>query len=416
MITNTVYGARRPQAQSVATRPQMTYQAAGAQTATEAPRMTHQATGSQPLTMANPTSMSAQAPQQRAGVTGSNTGSANANVTRPPSYATPGGAHYGVQNRGGVAGGSMGGAPQFDQFSQYQDAAYENRMRTLNPQMDDARARFDQQMVGRGIAPGSEAYNRQYANLEAALNDAQNSAHFGAMQFGLGAQNQAFQQQNAMDQLANALSIAQMGNQTQMGISNNNLALQRDRLQQQADQFGQTFGEGQRQFDSNDAYRNNQLDFGQMMALENLGYRDARDAVGDARYNDQLFLAMMGLAPGMGGPGIDVGGAFNIGQNSANARYGAQQQNYQNNMAGLSNLASMGAYFLSDRRLKEEIEHVDTIDGYNVYEFKYKGKPGRYRGVMAQEIMAKVPDAVSMGSDGFYRVDYSKLPVDMEAA
>ena len=38
---------------------------------------------------------------------------------------------------------------------------------------------------------------------------------------------------------------------------------------------------------------------------------------------------------------------------------------------------------------------------------------GTYIGVMAQDVLKVEPSAVSVGTDGFYRVDYHKLGIDM---
>ena len=74
---------------------------------------------------------------------------------------------------------------------------------------------------------------------------------------------------------------------------------------------------------------------------------------------------------------------------------------------------SIGSFFssgfsFSDARLKEDIRFVGKSPaGINVYSFKYKQLPGRYIGVMAQE----VPWARHMTDTGFYAVDYSKVDV-----
>lgn len=68
----------------------------------------------------------------------------------------------------------------------------------------------------------------------------------------------------------------------------------------------------------------------------------------------------------------------------------------------------------SDERLKENIEFVETKDGVNVYSFTYLwDKATKYLGVMAQELVGtKYESALSLDKDGFYTVNYSKLPVD----
>ena len=69
----------------------------------------------------------------------------------------------------------------------------------------------------------------------------------------------------------------------------------------------------------------------------------------------------------------------------------------------------------SDIRLKKNIVKVGVSDwGINIYEFEYKSKPGRFRGVMAQELVDTYPAALSVGQDGYYRVDYSVLDVPFE--
>jgi len=65
--------------------------------------------------------------------------------------------------------------------------------------------------------------------------------------------------------------------------------------------------------------------------------------------------------------------------------------------------------FLSDSRLKENIKLVGkSPSGINIYSFKYKQLPGRYLGVMAQE----VPWARHLTDTGYYAVDYSKVDVE----
>jgi hypothetical protein len=68
----------------------------------------------------------------------------------------------------------------------------------------------------------------------------------------------------------------------------------------------------------------------------------------------------------------------------------------------------------SDLRLKEDIRWIGiTRHGLPYYQFKYVGLPGLYAGVMAQDVLSVVPEAVSIGDDGFYRVDYGKLGIRM---
>ena len=70
----------------------------------------------------------------------------------------------------------------------------------------------------------------------------------------------------------------------------------------------------------------------------------------------------------------------------------------------------------SDIRLKENIEKTGTVEGINLYTWDWNEEGQRIVGdqkafgVLAQEIKEQRPSAVIQGSDGYLRVDYSKLP------
>lgn len=69
---------------------------------------------------------------------------------------------------------------------------------------------------------------------------------------------------------------------------------------------------------------------------------------------------------------------------------------------------------MSDIRAKEKIERTGkSPSGIPTYEFNYIGDNNRYSGVMAQDLLEMNIDAVSMGDDGFYRVNYNNIDVDM---
>ena len=68
-----------------------------------------------------------------------------------------------------------------------------------------------------------------------------------------------------------------------------------------------------------------------------------------------------------------------------------------------------GAAAFSDQRLKKNVKCIGTRkDGLGVYEFDYIWGGARQIGLMAQEVQAVYPDAVSE-IDGFLAVDYSKV-------
>jgi hypothetical protein len=76
---------------------------------------------------------------------------------------------------------------------------------------------------------------------------------------------------------------------------------------------------------------------------------------------------------------------------------------------------AIGGYF-SDARLKNHIEYVGrSPKGHPVYEFNYDDVPDqRFRGTIAQELLATCPEACTLGEDGFWRVDYSKTDIKLE--
>jgi hypothetical protein len=79
-------------------------------------------------------------------------------------------------------------------------------------------------------------------------------------------------------------------------------------------------------------------------------------------------------------------------------------------------LAKLGAKIgfkpASDVRLKTEIRRIGTAaHGLPLYAFRYIGEPGLYEGVMAQDVLGVMPEAVSVAEDGYYRVDYELLGI-----
>lgn len=89
----------------------------------------------------------------------------------------------------------------------------------------------------------------------------------------------------------------------------------------------------------------------------------------------------------------------------------ANMNRWRSNQAALgSGIGALGGLFsLSDARAKTDIVKIaETADGLGVYSFKYLGSGRTEIGLMAQEVQAVKPDAVSMGADGFLRVDYGR--------
>ncbi len=53
-------------------------------------------------------------------------------------------------------------------------------------------------------------------------------------------------------------------------------------------------------------------------------------------------------------------------------------------------------------------------NGVGFYRFTYNGGDRAYVGVIAQEVQAIMPEAVTRGSDGYLRVFYDKIGVKFE--
>jgi len=68
----------------------------------------------------------------------------------------------------------------------------------------------------------------------------------------------------------------------------------------------------------------------------------------------------------------------------------------------------------SDIRLKTDIQQVGTTThNLPLYTFRYIGRDGQYEGVMAQDVLKVMPRAVIVDEDGYYRVDYNMLGIEM---
>jgi hypothetical protein len=80
-----------------------------------------------------------------------------------------------------------------------------------------------------------------------------------------------------------------------------------------------------------------------------------------------------------------------------------------NALLGLGGQLGTASIFASDRRLKRDITWTGSVEGVNEYEFAYVGLPGRYRGVLADEV-EHIPGAVHQ-IDDYRHVDYSRVPV-----
>lgn len=239
-------------------------------------------------------------------------------------------------------------------MQQYSDAAYNSATRTLDPQWAAKQAQFNQQMVGQGLQPGSDAYNNAYANFTRSQNDAYSQARDQAMQQGLQAQGQGFQEGYANSNLQNELAKAGLaanasmydaamnaGGQTTAAQIAAEASMKNNALNNQTSQladlgqlglgYGQLqLGQGRLGLDT----QNSQ--FANMMGLSNF-------LNGQNMYNNTLpgqeignMSPFFSMIPNAQPSPIDVTGAYGLNAGMQNNAYGAQvqQQNAQNQMYG----------------------------------------------------------------------------------
>jgi hypothetical protein len=70
---------------------------------------------------------------------------------------------------------------------------------------------------------------------------------------------------------------------------------------------------------------------------------------------------------------------------------------------------------ISDIQAKHDIALLGLLNyGVGFYRFSYIGSEKAYVGVMAQEVQKVAPEAVVRGSDGYLRVYYDRLGLQMQ--
>jgi hypothetical protein len=184
---------------------------------------------------------------------------------------------------------------------------------------------------------------------------------------------------------------------------------------------------------------------GARQQAEQLGYARMLDASGLGRNLPGLSQSAYGAAVGAGSaglssaqaPGIQYSQGLAAGVNTIGAGRSMLQSGLGSILSTQGNLyaagmnqpdpimgligTGIGAYGAlrpsSDRRLKEDIERVgrDERTGLNLYLFSYIDDPEkrRFMGVMADEVLDYMPEAVSRDANGFMRVDYKMLGIEM---
>lgn len=339
-----------------------------------------------------------------------------------------------------------------------QDAVYQQAASRLNPQWQNNDSDLTASLAAQGISTDSDAYRRAMTTESNAKNDAYNQANYSAEQAGQAAQAQQYgqalstqqQQQNLVDTAGNFVNNAQDQNYTEnIGLANQQNAAEAQIFGQNLSNANlnnsavdQQFTEGQTA--ANQANAAQQQDFSQGQAASELANTNQstqfnedqanaalnnsgrQEQINEAAYQRNLPLndiaALLGTGGGVAQP--DFAPVSQVGV-AAPDYTGLVQSNYAQavstaNANAQAKASALGSIFgaagtaaggiFSDRRLKENIKRIGTLaNGLPTYAFNYIGDKAQRFGVMAQEVLGVIPDAVSYDANGMMRVDYGKV-------
>ena len=250
-----------------------------------------------------------------------------------------------------------------------------------------------------------------------AQQQAQNQAiaqNFAQAQAAQQAQNQALAQNQAaaLQQFQAQMARQQQGFGQQMdmaGLYNAALAQQQQTALQQAQAQaalqGQAFNQAQAAAQFANQARQQQLS--EQMALRAQPLNEIAALMGGSQIQMPQFQGYSGaqVAP------APIFGAQQAAGNFAQQNYANQVAAYNAQVGGLYDLAGAlggAAIGRSDRRLKSNIVRVGTHPlGIGIYEYDIDGS--RQRGVMADEVLTVLPEAVLTGDDGYMMVNYGML-------
>lgn len=253
-----------------------------------------------------------------------------------------------------------------DLRQQQSDALYDRSTAYLDPQFEQSESDMRSRLANQGITQGSEAFEREMSN-------------FGReREFAYGqARNQA---------------IAGGGEEAEraFGISSG--------------ARGQMFGEQAAGADLSDRQR--QQAMAEQLTQQNLPFQQMQQIRGMTGVDMPQFQGM----PTVGTQPADIAGLIQNNYGGQVDAYNARQQGSNAMTSGLFSLGgTLGAAFISDERMKEDIEPVGELnDGTSLFSYRYKGQPETHVGVMAQEVEKTQPEAV-LNAGGIKAVDYRKV-------
>lgn len=289
--------------------------------------------------------------------------------------------------------------------------SYEDvRKRVIDASMSRANEDYAKQgdqanssLIAAGIRPGTKAYGDSMQMIERSRNDARTQAEIA----GGNAAQQAF----GVDAARRAATIGE--NQGMFGAS---LSARQQALDSAQKMFGASQAARQQTVSENAAEQGAQDRQRQQAIAEILAQRQTPlNEINALMSGSQVSnpFAMPGVAQNSNVQAAPMFGAAQAQYGANMDAYNAQQASGGNMMSGLFSLggAALGAPVgtFSDRRLKTNIKRIGThVLGIGLYAWDYLW--GEHaEGVMADEVLTVMPDAVLQHPSGFMMVDYSMI-------
>lgn len=222
-----------------------------------------------------------------------------------------------------------------NQYQQATDSAFDQAKRSLDPQWEQSRKRFDQTMINKGLSPDSEAYKTEFDNFSRSKNDAYDNARFNSMR------------------------------------------------------FGEDTRRWDKGFDLNEFSTYDNIN----RAYNDQSYRDAvfNASREDTKYNQ--LAGLMGGIPVQGASPLDVSGAYGQQYQGQLASWKNQEDNKQANAQGWRDMAgSIGtAMIMSSKDVKDHKKPTDhsklakAMMDLPVEEWQYKGDNEKHVGTYAED-------------------------------
>lgn len=273
-----------------------------------------------------------------------------------------------------------------------EDALFRRSSRFLEPAQERERRSLETQLANQGIALGSGAFAEAQGIQTSRQDRARQDAIDAALLAGGGEQSRLFGISQAQGQFGNL-------------------------AQQQA--FGQDFQGrasdfGQAQVNAALQNRARQQGIQERVLQRTQPIQEASALLGQG---GQIQLPQFAGAPQTGIAGTDFTGLQAqqfAAQQSAFNQASASQSAALGGILGLGGQLGAAAIF-SDVRLKENIIPLGREGIHKMYHFSYKDDPENriYKGVMAQDILETIPEAVINAEDGFLMVNYDMLGIRM---